>query len=164
MQTQTVAQAVDQTLFDKRTKRVLCLMPGVMFGMPPENCSELLERIDCPICSQLLDVLELQHRLELQQRKIKKDARKPMQDKYERRKRLWLIGRFFTEPVDPDIQFMPEYASTHAALETQIGELDRDVRCLRDRCSTHWEGTNACKLSFELVRRLFAKDHSLISQ
>lgn len=164
MQTQTVAQAVDQTSFDKRTKRVLCLMPGVMFGMPPENCSELLERIDCPHCSQLLDVLELQHSLEQQQREIRKDARKPMQDVYERRKRLWFIGRFFTEPVDPDIRSMPEYASAHAELDARIGELDRDVRCLRDRCSAHWGETNACKLSFELVRRLFAKDYTLISQ
>ena len=47
-----------ETDLSERTQRILAIAPGCMFGFPPPNLKEMIERSDYPTCQKLMEIVE----------------------------------------------------------------------------------------------------------
>lgn len=129
---------------DTRSRRIFLAMPGIGFGFVPDNYDGIIERIDCPTCSRMMDLVDETMRpgsdvIEDDRRLAPVRARNAERKAAFERRRAWpLIGRLFSEPT-----YEPE--------DTRVDFLIARVEELKAACPLHWGSPEASAISEQLM-------------
>lgn len=148
---------LEETGLPKRTQRILAIAPGCMFGFPPPNLNEMIERIDCPICQKLMNIVEQisEDLVELQQKMWNfvhpvRDRNKARQEDYKRRSRRFIIGHFVRTPkLEPEPEFKKE--SWYVETERRVRNMETELASLSGQDIPHWGDEENKKISREVV-------------
>ena len=165
MQAQRLTDALGQVeQLPERTKLLLAMAPGCLFGFPPPNFAGLIERVDCVTCRSMMEVVleisglvvELGRRMDDHRRPVRErnDARRA---RYERWRRVFVVGWFARmealeeEPSCTDQQW---YVGTMQRVRT----LESTLVQLSARDAPHWGAEEQRESSREAIGRFLAKD------
>ncbi len=147
-----------------RSKVILSMFPGCLFGFPPPNLNEMIERLDCPVCQEILEVLTkvLEVSDSLNEKinnfcKPVRDKNESAQKKYEKRHKMFILGRLFKKPEpeqDPDYKNQSWYAELNDKLNELMGQLET----VKQKDPAHWGDEENDKISKEFTSAYFHRD------
>jgi len=107
--------ALKETGLPDRSQRFLSLFPECLCGFPPPDTEEILARLDCPICQQILQVGEEGLDICVQKDRRMEEILRPIRARNAARQRVYisrrkipLIGRFVRPPQLEDETFYPQ--------------------------------------------------------
>lgn len=159
-----------QLSLDDETQLRISLFPECLFGFPPKNLTELLERFDCPQCRRIVDLVAEQVDLvrSLEQRvdefcQPTKDANETDQRNYERRCRwAWIFKGLVKKPVERP---MPDHTSQpwYIAGARRKDQIDDELTNLKLMHQEHWAEGKPKELSHELIGRFFGRECFVVS-
>lgn len=163
-----LTEALAETDLSARQKRLLALCPGAGFGCLPPNMDKIIERVDCPTCSQILDAFDEIVRLQKERSRRVKEVCGPIRERnadrkreYECRKRQVLFGFLVRKPVleaEPPCQDeewckVPDQRC-HALLDR--------VEALKASCVAHWGDAANEEISRSVVEADIRKDDWMV--
>ncbi len=141
-----VTDALKKTNLPDRQQKLLAMFPGCMFGFPPPYFKEMMERLDCPTCQEILGIVErmlgIYDRLGKQINECCQPTYKrnnSRREKFEARRRIPIFGRFFSTPTyepEPDYKSEPWYVQINKEI-AEVRVLYQDLRRLDKE---HWHG------------------------
>lgn len=131
--------------FDDPRATMIGMFPGLLFGFPPQNLHEMMDRLECPDCREILEMSVLldevaqaraEHVREFQRPAIERNIAK--QERFARRSRLPIIGRFFRPPKLEDL---PEHRNCawYCWESCQMDIMTRMIDSYRERDPKHWK-------------------------
>lgn len=157
-------EELERSGLDERQQLLMTLFPGILFGFPPPNLKEMLERIDCSTCRQIAERVVQTVVLEMQLQSRVNEFCKPVREANARRqaifksRRCWpIIGHVFREPLahpDPDYTQEIWYLEQRAAIDPKMAELEG----LRNKDIPHWGTPQDMEISRTFVGCFLAKD------
>lgn len=150
--------------FDERQQLLISLFPGILFGFPPPNIKEMLERIDCSTCREMVEYLtqvlvsekELFDQIEEFCRPVR-DGNASRQATFKARRSWPVIGGLFKKPVahpDPDYTSEVWYIEKRSLIDAKMARLEE----LRAKDVPHWGTPKDTEISKVLVGCFLAKD------
>lgn len=159
-----LTEELKQSGFHERTQLILALAPGCLFGFPPPNLDKMIERVDCPTCRKMMEIVEkISKDLTELQRKADdfcrpvRERNKVRQEAYERRRRMFIIGRF-AKPGRPEAEPNYKNESWYAETMLQVEQMEAELALLSGQDTPHWGDEESKKISREVVGRFLAKD------
>ncbi|MFA6430014.1 MAG: hypothetical protein WCV84_06010 [Patescibacteria group bacterium] len=127
-----------------RTRRLLMLFPGIMFGFSPPHMEEMIERMDCPICGKILKVVEKQSAILAEIAHAEDEHCAPVRRRnqkrlrrYERLQKIFLLKYFVKLPElepEPDCTVLP----WHKDATQRLNELNTALRAHISEDPIHW--------------------------
>lgn len=117
-------EAVSKVPAVERPNFIMILAPGCLFGMPPDNLGEIAERVDCPDCQLVLRILT-----------VRDDKLSTLNEKLQ----SWnekTNGSFWLK-LRPRNK-SPEGESWYRGLESEIDELNAELRRVVTKDDHHW--------------------------
>lgn len=150
--------------FNDRQKIITSMFPGILFGFVPPNFDQMIERIDCAVCGEILvilgSMLKIFEAIDLKARELSKpvsDKNEALKRKCQAWRRIPVMGRFVKDPVYkplPDFTNEPWYLKQ----KVQIEDLHRQLQACRQRDVPHWEDEKNEVISQEFTSMYFQKD------
>jgi len=154
MPQERLADAADRMGLDARGRRILLTMPGLGFGFAPKNYDGFVERIGCPTCSRMMDVIDEAVCPTIPPpmdsgRAARISIRNAIRKAAFERRRAWpVIGRFFPEP-------------TYEYEVMSHGNLTARLDALKAECPRHWGDGEARAIS-ELLMGTYVRSDRLV--
>jgi hypothetical protein len=151
--------------FDKDAQLKILLFPETLCGFAPQHFPEMLLRLNCPSCMQVMAIIAnlvaLGHELH---RKVQ-EVDKPRRDENDRRvseyenrcHRFWIVARFFKEPkLIPEPNYDDE--PWHQEISKQIVDCMSEIDRLKAEDPDHWGSPAEEQISQELVTRFLHRN------
>lgn len=144
MGNERLVDALERTDLDLRSRRITLCMPGMLFGFVPESHDGFVERIDCPVCSRMMDLIDETlgpARPPGDPGPVPDSARERNAAKraeFARRRAIPIVGRLFREPA---------YEPEEPAVPSVFERLD----ALKTECPRHWGDEAARQVSDQLM-------------
>ena len=163
-ETRKLTHELERSGLPERTQLIIALAPGCLFGFPPDNLTEIIERVDCPTCRQMMALAKKGCEADAELQRKVDDLCHPVRERnnarreaYERRSRRFIIGRFTRLPeFEPE----PDYKNEpwHAEAMKEIDRMEAELNRLSEEDVPHWGDEENRKTSCEVVGLFFVKD------
>ncbi len=163
-----LTEELAKTGLPERSQLILALAPGCLFGFPPDNLGEIIERVDCPTCHEMMETIQkisvvvssLQASINDLVLPVRKRNEARTKD-YERRRHGFFIGLFAKLP---ELESEPEYLNQPWFMEAMrhVEEMERTLKALCEKDISHWGDERSRKTSREVVGLFLAKDNSYV--
>lgn len=155
---------LEKTKLSERLKLILNIAPGCLFGFPPPNLGQIIDRVDCPFCRKMMNLVEKIIRDLSEAERIAHKICSPVQErnrakikKYQQARRAFILGRF---AKFPELEKEPDYkkATRYIAIMQDIEKMEAELKLLSEQDNIHWGDEETRKISREVLGRFIAKD------
>lgn len=164
MEEKKLTEVLEESGLPERTRMILALMPGALFGFLPPNAEKMIERVDCQTCRKIMATVEkicqelkaLDGRVEELGRPAR-DRNKARIEDYLRRSRRFVIGYFARSP---ELEPMPDFQSEpwYEGAVRRVDDMEAELAALAARDAAHWGDEDEREISREAIGRFVAKD------
>lgn len=163
-----LGDALERTDISSRHKMIFMVAPGCLFGFPPPDLQEKIERVDCPHCRPILDkamkiadlLVAVEPRITALRAPVD-ERNRARRSSWERLRRIPIIGRFLKVPVDepyPDHQNEPWFFEAKVALSG----LRERLAVISNDDPLHWKASEAESVSMAVLCALLGKNGVMI--
>ncbi|HEU0050672.1 MAG TPA: hypothetical protein VFQ60_01285 [Patescibacteria group bacterium] len=153
----------DKGLSD-RTELILTIAPECLFGFSPPDLEQMIERLDCGTCREIMNVVAACEREFKELTRRVNEVREPVRFRNVERKSLYRLSRlryFFTyfswslrlEP-EPDLR----NESWHQEITKRIEVLSGRLPEMAAKDHSHWGDEQNRKISRNLIARFVRRD------
>lgn len=152
-----LSELLSSTRLPEPTKLVLDLAPGCLFGYPPDNLEEIMERAKCSYCRAIMEVIrDCADKQAAVERRVE-ELLQPVRDRNEAKRKRYQAWRKWLGPLVPEPAFEPEPVFGGVAwYEQAMDELIRLSTLLEPLAGgdvSHWGDPASRAASKEVVSR-----------